>query len=306
MTAGASGFIGQVIGRGQERQSVRVRVPATSANLGPGFDCAGLALGLYDEVEVRRTARGLTVEVSGEGAADVPLDERHLVVRALYAAMQQLGHEPAGLHLRCVNRIPHGRGLGSSAAAIVAGVLAAGALHGGMDDSDVLALAAEIEGHPDNVAPCVAGSFTLAWLDGGRARAVRLSPVSQLRAVAFVPDVTSSTEQARRLLPAQVPHVDAVENAARAALLVEALTRSPELLFTATEDRLHQPYRAPAMPATAELVARLRAAGIAAIVSGSGPTVLSLGTSEEPAPDPGPGWRTLPLPIDRDGATVSA
>ena len=277
---------------------VRVRVPATSANLGPGFDAFGLALGLYDDVVARIGESGIAVDVAGEGADDVPRDKRNLVVKAMRAAFDRMGGQPRGIELVCANRIPHGRGLGSSAAAIVAGVLAARSLVlGGLDDDEVLALCVELEGHPDNVAACLHGGLTLAWSGG----VARLPVDPSLAPVAFVPTAKSSTAKARRMLPESVPHGDAVFNAARAALLVEALGRRPDLLLAATEDRLHQPYRAEAMPRTASLVASLRAAGVPAVVSGAGPTVLAFGGASHPAPR---GWTVLPLPVDTAGAQV--
>jgi homoserine kinase len=284
---------------------VSTAVPATSANLGPGFDALGLALTLHDEVSARTMPGGLTIDVDGEGSDGVPRDESHLVVRAMRRGFDALGGQPDGLQLRCVNRIPHGRGLGSSAAAIVAGlVLARGLVDGGdraLPDAELLALAAEIEGHPDNVAPCLLGGCTVAWTAGGRSEALRLDVADSLRPVVLVPPFEASTEQARGLLPATVPHADAAANAARAALLVAGLTSAPRVLFAATEDRLHQPYRAPAMPASAELVARLRAQGLAAVISGAGPTVLVLARDQVEAervtaPD---GWRRLELGVER-------
>lgn len=288
---------------------VRVRVPASSANLGPGFDALGLALGLYDEVTVRVSAGGLSVDAAGEGAGDLDCDEGHLVVRAMRAAFDLLGGQPPGLELRCDNRIPHGRGLGSSAAAIVAGVVAARALVVGasLDDAAVLRLATEMEGHPDNVAAALLGGLTVAWYDDGGPRAVRLPVDSSIAPLAFVPDERASTVHARTVLPDQVPHGDAAVNAGRAALLVEALGRRPELLFAATEDRLHQPYRAAVLGRTTKLVQRLRAQGLAAVVSGSGPTVLLLGPADAHAraiDAAGPQWAARPLAVDTAGATV--
>lgn len=278
---------------------VRVRVPATSANLGPGFDAFGLALGLYDDVVARIGESGIAVDVAGEGADDVPRDKRNLVVKAMRAAFDRMGGQPRGIELVCANRIPHGRGLGSSAAAIVAGVLAANALVlGPLPDDEVLALCAEIEGHPDNVAACLLGGLTLAY---GPAEAVRLPVDRRVAPVAFVPVTRSSTAKARKLLPESVPHADAARNAARAALLVEALGRRPDLLMAATEDRLHQPYRAEAMPRSAALMNALRAAGIPAVVSGAGPTVLAFGGADF---NPGRGWTVLPLAVDTAGAQV--
>ncbi|MDX6205478.1 MAG: homoserine kinase, partial [Frankiales bacterium] len=246
-----------------------MRVPATSANLGPGFDSLGLALGLYDDLAVRITDDGIAVDVHGEGADEVPRNGKHLVVRAMQATFARLGGQPRGIELSCANRIPHGRGLGSSAAAICAGITAARALtlagDQTIDDDAAFALANELEGHPDNVAACMYGGLTIAWTGGDGARAVRLDPSSQIVPVVFVPPGQLATAKARRLLPESVPHPDAAANAGRAALLVEAMTRRPELLLDATEDRLHQSYRAPAMKRSAGLVAKLRDAGIAAV-----------------------------------------
>ena len=259
---------------------VSVRVPATSANLGPGFDALGLALAWYDEVAARVTEQGVAVEVRGEGAGELPTDDRHLVVRAMYAAFDALGGRPPGLALRCHNRIPQARGLGSSSAAAVAGLVAARALvRGGtqrLDDAALLRLAYRFEGHPDNVAPCLLGGLTIAWTAGDEVRVARLTPAPDLRPVVFVPPQRGETRAARAALPAAVPHADAAHSAGRAALLVHALTSAPGQLFDATEDRLHQPYRAAGMPGSAELLRRLRAAGVAAVISGAGPSVLAL------------------------------
>jgi len=289
---------------------VRVRVPATSANLGPAFDCAGLALGLYDDVVVMITDRGLSVDVAGEGADSLPRDKRHLVVKALRTAFDALGGQPRGLDVVCANRIPQARGLGSSSAAIVAAVVAARALVlGGEDDLDddaALALATEIEGHPDNVAACLRGGLTFAWTSD-RVRVHRTDVHPDLAPVAFVPTVKASTKKVRGLLPDTVPHADAAANSARSALLALALTRSPELLLDATEDRLHQPYRASAMPRSAALVAGLRAEGVPAVISGAGPTVLALPThaSVDAVLARAPrGFAAMALPVDVGGAAV--
>ncbi|MEY9967733.1 homoserine kinase [Streptacidiphilus sp. MAP12-16] len=292
--------------------ATRVRVPATSANLGPGFDAFGLALGLYDDVVVRVAESGLHVDIAGEGAETLARDERHLVVRAMRAAFDRLGGQPRGLEVVCANRIPHGRGLGSSSAAIVAGIVAARAVTVGgaelMDQAAVLALASEIEGHPDNVAACILGGFTIAWTDEGHeAHAVTLAPSQETVPVVFIPANPVLTEVARGLLPATVPHADAAANVGRAALLVEALTRRPELLLPATEDRLHQDYRTPAMPESAALVAVLRAQGVAAVISGAGPTVLALtdeGTAEKVLAEADPAWAAHRLELDLEGASV--
>lgn len=259
---------------------MRVRAPATSANLGPGFDSLGLALALDDELTAQVTEGGITVRVTGEGANELPTDGGHLVVATMLTTFDRLGLRPPGLTLTCHNRIPHARGLGSSSAAIVAGILLARALVADgaarMDDAEALRLAAKLEGHPDNAAPCLLGGLTIAWTDRAGARAVRLALAPGLHLMIFVPAQRGLTAHARAALPATVPHRDAAFNAARSALLVHALTTDPSLLHEATEDRLHQGYRAPTMPATAELVSRLRRAGVAAVVSGAGPSVLAL------------------------------
>jgi len=283
---------------------VTVRVPATSANLGPGFDALGVALTLYDEVTATIVDGSTTVEIAGEGAGELPRDESHLIVRVLRTAFESFGMTPPEVTLRCVNRIPQARGLGSSSAAIVAGVTLAQALAGIADREQALELAGAIEGHPDNVAPCVLGGFTIAWLDEKhQARAVAMTPVESVQPVVFVPDVQGLTAVARAALPASVPHADAAFNAGRSALLVYALTTDPSRLYAATEDRLHQAYRAGGMPGTADVVGRLREAGVAAVVSGAGPTVLAL--SEVPSGfDPGLGWIRHNLRFDSRGAQV--
>jgi len=360
------------------RRCVRIRVPATSANLGPGFDALGLALALHDEVEAEVTGSGLAVEVSGEGAEDAAAGERHLVVRAMRVAFAATaGGQPPGLALRCTNAIPQGRGLGSSAGAVVAGLLAARALAGAarpepseggaapsdtpspersepgaarsdtsspersgpgaarsdtpspersgpgaalsgrgpgpLPDDALLALATEFEGHADNAAACLAGGLTVVWNPGTGPRAVRLDPLPAIVPVLCVPMESMPTTAARRALPSTVPHADAAANAGRAALLVTALTQAPDLLLDATQDVLHQPYRAPLMPATADLIGRLREAGIAAVLSGAGPSVLAL-TVRGKTPGPakvgsiasqaGRQWHVSPLDVDRQGATI--
>ncbi|MEU7901757.1 homoserine kinase [Actinoplanes sp. NPDC049118] len=283
-------------------EPVRVRTPATSANLGPGFDTLGLALGLHDDLSARVTGDSYTVSVTGEGAGDLPRDETHLVVRAMLATFDELGGRPPGVAVECVNRIPQARGLGSSSAAIVGGVQLARALaREQIDDEAALRIAARLEGHPDNVAPCLLGGFTIAWTEGSGSRAVRLDVAQGVRPTVFVPQERGLTATARAALPAAVPHADAAFNTGRAALLVHALTRDPSLLFAATEDRLHQGYRAEGMPGTASLVAALRSVGVAAVVSGAGPTVLAL----TPIPGdfhPGTEWRAESLGVDSTGA----
>jgi homoserine kinase len=291
--------------------TVRVRVPATSANLGPAFDCAGLALTCHDELEFAVLPSGLSVEVSGVGAGSLPDDESHLVVRAFREACATLGWSPPGLRLVAENAIPQGRGMGSSAAAVVAGVLGAWALCPdveAVDEDAVLSLVTALEGHPDNVAACLLGGATLSWTtpDGARAERVEVHP--GVRPVVLVPPGELSTHVARGLLPDAVPHADAAFNAGRSALLVHALTRDPALLLEATDDRLHQRQRAAAMPESLELIERLRAAGHAAVVSGAGPSVLVLTTDDGATGVAGStptGWSALPLEVDTGGARVT-
>ncbi|MFF5987901.1 homoserine kinase [Prauserella flavalba] len=261
---------------------LRVTVPASTANIGSGFDTFGMALGLYDVVEVDVTESGLKVEVIDAGAGDmsgVPTDENHLVVRALRTACRHLDVHVPGLHLRCHNAIPHSRGLGSSAAAAVAGIAAGYALAGKALDDTALQLAAGFEGHADNAAASLSGGFVIAWQADDRFHAERLEPHSAIRPVVAVPATRSSTKETRGLLPDSVPLADAAFSAGRTALAVHAITARPELLLAATDDRLHQGYRAPAYPATARLVRELRERGVAAAVSGAGPTVLALTTT---------------------------
>ncbi|NUS93796.1 MAG: homoserine kinase, partial [Nocardia sp.] len=280
--------------------TVSVRVPASTANLGPGFDSLGMALGIYDEIEVRSTESGLNIEVAGEGADEVPWGPQHLVVRAIERGLEAAGIWADGLDVVCRNAIPHSRGLGSSASAAVGGLAAGCALAAQFDpalavDSDRLVqLAAEFEGHPDNAAASVLGGIVVSWTETGPGpdtdiaapqrlyRAVRLDPHPSLRPVVLIPEERSSTAQTRGLLPDLVPHRDAAFNVSRAALSVVALTQRPDLLLPATADRLHQTQRAPALPLTTAWIERLRGHGIAAMVSGAGPTVLALVTSVFP------------------------
>lgn len=258
---------------------VSVHAPASSANLGPGFDAFGLALTLGDTLTAEVTDGGLDVHVEGEGAADVPRDETHLVLRAMHAAFDLMNVRPDGIRLECRNVVPHARGLGSSSAAIVAGIALARELVVDsatlMDDLAAFQLATDLEGHPDNVAAAQFGGFTIAWLDGYAANVHRLDVSAEL--TVLVPPEPVSTELARGLLPETVPHRDAAANAGRAALLVAALSGAPGLLLPATDDLLHQSFRAPAMPASHKLMRALRVEGVPAVISGAGPTVLAFG-----------------------------
>lgn len=295
-------------------------MPATSANLGPGFDTMGLALDLRDEVTVRtlEAGAGFHAEITGEGAGQLPTDGRHLIITTVRAQLARAGWDLGGLVLTAQNRIPHGRGLGSSATAHATAVLIAQELLPAEERAtaeQVLDAASELEGHPDNVAPALSGGLALSWQEAHGYRSVRLEPHQHLVPVVAVPSEPLSTETARGLLPAQVSHADAAANAGRAALLVHGLTVDPSVLLAATEDRLHQQFRAPAMPESLDLVRSLRAEGLPAVVSGAGPTVLVLTSGAEQAAQAehhirqatassAQQWRVSVLPVDRAGAKV--
>jgi homoserine kinase len=304
-------------------EPVRVLVPASSANIGPGFDSMGLALGVYDELIAMVTEdEGVLVEVAGEGENDVPRDENHLVVQAMRIAFDAMGCQPPGFVLRCRNAIPHGRGLGSSAAAIIGGMALARAMveqadpetsvRTAFDDAALLATAITMESHPDNLAAALHGGFTVAWLDdSGQPGAVRLDPHEAVRAVLIVPVETLPTVTAREVLPDSVTYADAGHNLAHSALLVHALTSAPDLLLEATSDRLHQRARAGVYPGSVALIERLRGAGFAAAISGAGPSVMVL-TDQAHAVEAiemiaaeASGWVVREIPISARGAHES-
>lgn len=267
----------------------QVSVPATSANLGPGFDCMGLALDLRDRYAAQVLDDStFDVDVTGEGSADIKTDKNNLVIKAMLHGFEHMGQKPKGIALRQLNVIPHGRGLGSSAAAIVGGLaLARSLVLGGeqlLTDEEMISLGSELEGHPDNIAAAVLGGATIAWVDGtsensGHGVAIKVDP--KIKALVFVPEAHLATSKARKLLPETIPHHDAVLNASRSALLVHAIQSRPDLLLEATEDLLHQNYRAEAMPKSMALVTKLRAAGVPAMISGAGPSVLVLHTLDD-------------------------
>jgi homoserine kinase len=297
-------------------RSVLVKVPATTANLGPGFDTLGLALSLYDELTVTvRAQSGATVEVIGVGEGEVPVDESNLVVTAIAHTFATVGQELPGLELVARNSILHGRGLGSSGAAIVSGIMAAKGLLEGVveiDSAQLLSLATELEGHPDNVAPALFGGLTIAWMNAQGPQYKKLMVHRGVSPLVVVPESTLSTALARTLHPSSVPHEDAIFNVSRSALLIAALIQSPELLLVATEDKLHQAYRASAMPETDVLLRVLRENGLPAVVSGAGPSILVL--CSDPAQrlvaadlvsrTTATPWQSLMLAVDFKGATV--
>ena len=303
-------------------RAVRVHVPATSANLGPGFDSMGLALQLDDEVTLEVVEGVWAASVEGEGAESLPTDGSHLILRLAREHLAARGVTVPGLTLHAVNRIPHARGLGSSAAAVVAAIAGAEALldpEDRLDADGLLGVCSALEGHPDNVAPALRGGATVSWSRGGDAAGevgtAELSLHPGVVPVVAVPDVEVSTHAVRALLPTSVPHAEAAAQAGRAALLVHALSREPRLLAEATVDLLHQGPRSSAMPETAALITRLRAAGHAAVVSGAGPSVLVLAPGERAATtaaeyvrelyaDSSRGWRVQVTGIARGGARV--
>lgn len=267
-----------------------LRVPANSANLGPGFDSLGLAFDWFDECTVEVLESGVEVEVTGEGQTFVPRDRSHLVLRCLDRGLAALGARAPGVRLIAHNTIPHTRGLGSSAAATVAGLLAAWALARPGVEPDrqwLLTQSNAVEGHPDNVAAAIFGGFVITWVDDenepGAVHAAGAPVHPDVRILAYVHPEPVATRAARKALPAQVPHDAAARNAGRAALLTHALTSEPDLLHAATREWLHQDYRAELMPEAMGLVRDLRRRGFGAVISGAGPTVLVLTDAERAA-----------------------
>jgi len=265
--------------------AIQIQVPATSANLGPGFDSLGLALAMHDRYVAQiLDDPGLDIDISGEGADVLPRTEKNLLVKAMYKGFKYLGGEPKGVAIRALNVIPHGRGLGSSASAIIGGLMLARSLvltgEDKMSNEDLLNLATEREGHPANVAAALVGSARIAWTEDQHgksvARAVQIHVDPRISAIAFIPEGAVPTSKARKLLPETIVHADAAANTTRGELLVHALASRPDLLFIATEDFIHQKFRQEAMPKSFALLNKLRGAGVAAFISGAGPTVLAL------------------------------
>jgi homoserine kinase len=284
---------------------LRVAVPATVANLGPGFDSLALAVDLANHVLIDTDAQP-AVEVRGEGAGELPEDASNLVFRAMAYLAREAGGALPPFRLSSDNAIPLERGLGSSAAAVVAGLLLADRLLGtGLDPDRLLEVAVDIEGHPDNVAACLRGGVVVVYLGRDGWRAERLDPHPDLRPVLLVPaHERLSTADARRMLPREVPLSDAAFNAGRAALAVLALTARPDLLGEALEDRLHQARRLPLVPSSRALFEDLREAGVPVCVAGAGPSLLAFDTDRAQAPDLGPGWRVIRTRVLTEGATV--
>ncbi|MEW6233554.1 MAG: homoserine kinase, partial [Chloroflexota bacterium] len=296
---------------------VIVRVPATAANLGSGFDCLGMALGLYNVVTVEATRSRLTVRIIDEGEDILPHGVERQVLQAMRAVFRRVGKRLTGLSLELQNAIPLARGLGSSAAATVAGLVAANSLCGdALSRDQILTLAIQLEGHPDNVAPALLGGMVVVVQETGRVLCAQVPVPAGLKAALFVPDFAMLTKEARRVLPRRVERADAVYNIGRAALLVAALAQGRlELLDVATRDRLHQPYREALFPAMPRLFGAAREAGaLGVFLSGAGSTVLALcqedaeGVTQAMAAaarEAGIGGRPLVIPLSLQGAEIT-
>ncbi|MFA5385246.1 MAG: homoserine kinase [Eubacteriales bacterium] len=258
---------------------IRVQVPATTANLGPGFDCLGMALQLYNTVEMQRISSGLHIEVHGEGSRDIARDEKNIVYQAAMRLFKQAGKSPEGLKIKLTNNIPIARGLGSSAAAIIGGLIAANTLIGGdLSHKEILSLATTLEGHPDNVAPALLGGIVVSVPVDSDIKYMKINPPPGLKAIMAIPDFFVMTKRAREILPQQISLQDAVFNLGRLALLLTALSQGDfNMLSTAMEDRIHQPYRSNLVPGLKKVLAAARLAGARGVcISGAGPSLLAL------------------------------
>jgi len=262
---------------------IRVQVPATTANMGPGFDCLGMALQLYNIVEMQQINSGLQIEVHGEGSRDIARNEKNIVYQAAMRLFEQAGKVPEGLKIKLTNNIPIARGLGSSAAAIIGGLIAANTLVGGnLSSKEILALATALEGHPDNVAPALLGGIVVSVpLVDGDIKYMKINPPPGLKAIMAIPDFFVMTKRAREVLPQQVSLQDTVFNLGRLALLLTALSQGDfSMLSTAMEDRIHQPYRSNLVPGLKKVLAAARLAGARGVcISGAGPSLLALADS---------------------------
>lgn len=263
-------------------KTIKVKVPATTANMGPGFDCLGMALELYNEIHMGLAPGKISIHIEGEGAEEIKRDENNIVWRAAQRVFQEVGFKNPGLWIKLINHIPTSRGLGSSAAAIVGGLVAANQLIGGKLNQDrLLTLASELEGHPDNVAPALLGGVIISVLAEGEVHYLKITPPEGLNTVVAIPDFKLSTYAARNVLPQKVSLTDAIFNLSRAALLVGALCEKRlDLLSIAGQDALHQPYRSSLVPGMQEVIQAANQAGALNVtLSGAGPTVLALTNS---------------------------
>ncbi len=296
--------------------AVRIVVPASSANLGPGFDSIGLALAVHDELMAMVTSDvGIKVDVEGEGAGSVSTDETNLVVRAMNRGFEAMNAMPAGFILKCRNAIPHGRGLGSSASAVIGGLAMSRSLvEGGealFSDQQILNIALEFENHPDNLSAALYGGFNVSWLQSeDTACAVQPAVHPDVVPVVLIPPHELATTKARGVLPQQVDRSAACHNLSRTGLLVYAISHDPKFLFEATSDRLHQDARANVYPETSAIICALRARNVAAMASGAGPAVLLLVDRndahelEDALTAVPPEWTRIAVPIDFEGVRV--
>lgn len=298
---------------------VKIRVPATSANCGPGFDCLGLAVSLYNTFTYELLPEGnIELEVEGEGMGQMDANADNLAFASFYALWEELGQKPVGLRIRMENTIPFARGLGSSSSAIVAGLVAASFLSGeNMEKEKLVDLATKIEGHPDNVAPALLGGFTISFVADGKAETLNVTPAKPFKLVALIPDMPLLTKKAREALPKEIPLADAVFSMSRASLLVASIMKGDYTrLNLGLEDRLHQPYRLPLIPGAKEaLMAACEAGAYQAIISGAGSTLMAYAPVEADLEDIGQsmqsalqsygqGSRYVILDVDTDGATI--
>ncbi len=297
---------------------VTIKVPASTTNLGPGFDCLGLALKLYNTVEMERTEeKDITIKISGEGEKELPRDELNIILSAIKLVFDKAGEKLCGLRIRQVNQIPIGRGLGSSAAARLAGIMAANELlKANLSEGEILRLAAELEGHPDNVAASLFGGLVIVGREGKDFRWLRLEVPENLKVVVAIPEKRLSTQRARDILPEKISLSDAVFNLSRVAMLVSSLISGRwQYLAVSTQDRLHQPYRSSLVPGMEEVFeAALKEGARGAFLSGAGSTVAALADEnekrigkamQEAFLKKGLKSRVKVLEIDKKGAQVS-
>jgi homoserine kinase len=290
---------------------VHIRVPASSANLGSAFDCAGLGLDLWDDIYVRIVdERGIRVDVAGVGEGVLPGDCSHLVAQAMKLGFDALNVHPSGIRIRCVNHIPHGQGLGSSAAAIIGGFFAARALvvdgPSLLSDTQLLTEALALESHPDNLSGSLFGGLSIAWVDAnGTAQHSTFAPHSDIDVTMCIPSTIAPTREARAALPSEIPLTDVVVNLGASAMLVYAMTVDPSFLFAATRDAIHQHRRKMCFSPSLDLMDALRSAGIPAVISGAGPAVLAFAAVEQVAAFvPDEDWHIAPMGIAQRGAHV--
>jgi homoserine kinase len=301
--------------------AVKVRVPATVANLGPGFDALGVAVRMHLEIDIEPRRDSIDIMIEGEGAESLPADETNLVIRAMNTFFDYVGRRPPGYAVRVRNPIPLGSGLGSSAAAVVGGLFAARAVTGRtVPQTEMVQLSTELEGHSDNVMPALLGGLVVCYRseDSGELKALRLDPSERLVPILAVPSESFSTAEARKALPEEVAFADAQFTASRAALLVAAMTTGSgsEVLAEAMNDRLHEPHRLKLMPETAAVHEELRTAGLAVALAGAGPSLLIVATRPDAATraeqvrrvcrERHSGWRVFVSEWEPEGASASA